>query len=105
MRACTLGGWAQRLRVSTTFLTQKNSQICLTSARDAGGVRTSNLLDLESDTLPTEPPRLPNCKYIYLQYIHTNSRLSVSQRLFHQIQTLVRHSVRDGKLLVCGISA
>ena len=29
-------------------------------APDAGGIRTSGLLDLESDALPTEPPGHPN---------------------------------------------
>ena len=44
-RACTQGGWAHRQRVSTTFLTRKISQIFY-CAPDAGGVRTSDLLDL-----------------------------------------------------------
>ena len=45
------GGWAHQQQVSTTIVTLTN----LSCAPDADGVRTSGLLDLESDVLPTEP--------------------------------------------------
>ena len=63
VHAYTHGGWVHRQRVSTTFLTWKNSQIC-SCAPD--GIRTSVLkLDLEADALPlpTEPPRRPHTPY------------------------------------------
>ena len=53
------GSWAHRQRVSTTLLTWKNShKLFLCSWHRRG----SNLgsLDLESDALPTEPPRHPD---------------------------------------------
>ena len=45
MRACTHGGLAHRLRVSTTFLTEKLSPF-FSCAPDAGGDRTFDPLDL-----------------------------------------------------------
>ena len=39
------------------FDPEKLSQMFLVLLIDSGGIRTSGLFDLESDTLPTEPPR------------------------------------------------
>ena len=56
MRVYTHGGWEHRQRISTTFLTRKNSQIRKkTNSCSPDGIRTFVLLDLESDALPTEP--------------------------------------------------
>ena len=58
MRAYITGVWAYRQRVITTFLTRKNSQVFLVlpTGFELG---SGNPLDLESDALPTEPPRHP----------------------------------------------
>ena len=53
---CTQGlGTCTQQRVSTTFLTEKLSQIVLVLLIQAGFNLGS--LDLKSDALPTEPPR------------------------------------------------
>ena len=51
-------GWAhrQQLQVSTTFLTQKNSQKFFLCSWWGWNLRS---LDLESDAVPMEPPRHP----------------------------------------------
>ena len=56
MHAYAHGGWARLQRVNTTFLTPKNSQICV-YAPDEVRTRSWNPLDLEIDALPIEPPR------------------------------------------------
>ena len=56
MCAYTHGGWAHRQQVSTAFLTQKNFHkffLCSWWSSKLGS------LDLESNTLPTEPPHHP----------------------------------------------
>ena len=77
MRACIhTWGWAHRQRVSTTFLTRKNSQLFLCSWRG----RDSNLesLDLESDALPTEPPR-----HFYPVVWHSLPSFFISSWIYH----------------------
>ena len=55
MCVCTHRGWAHRERVSTTFLTRKNSQILLVLLTGFEP-RSFGPLDFESDALPVEPP-------------------------------------------------
>ena len=46
-------------RVSTTFFDREKTLTLFSCATDAGGIRTFGSLGLESDALPTEPPRDP----------------------------------------------
>ena len=62
MRACTHGGWARWLRVSTTFVTREKLTN-VSCAPDAGGVRTSEpplFGSRNRRSIPTEPPGHPN---------------------------------------------
>ena len=75
MCARTHGGWAHRQRVSTTYFWLGRIQKEMYSWRDS----YLSPLDLESDTLPIEPPSHPNTKHfdyhLYLPHCtttHTN---------------------------------
>ena len=50
-------GWPRRQRVSTTFLTREKLSPFFNCVPDAGGGSNLRSMDLESDALPTEPPR------------------------------------------------
>ena len=56
LREYTHRGWAHWQRVSTTFLTKKNSEFFLCSWRDSN----PQPLDLQSNALTTEPTRHPH---------------------------------------------
>ena len=58
MRAYTHGGWAHRHRVSTTFMTRKNSKFFLCSWQDSN----PRTLDLQFIALTSEPTRHPGLR-------------------------------------------
>ena len=66
MHAYIHGGWAHRQRVSTTFWTRKNSKFFLCPWGDSN----PRPLDLQSNTLTTEPTRHPISAFVLLYSWH-----------------------------------
>ena len=80
-----------RLRVSTTFLTRRKNLTMCSWRRRGSNLRSFGSLDLESDALPTEPPRLP------VHGLYPQGEVGEDSWGLRQMLDALLHQINDGE--------